>query len=100
MNTKRWRLFLTVLVMLTFMSKALGMASPPPEGMGAARSVDLSGNVFQFAMPEGVSRDMPAAETVERLDISVPSIVSDPANSTLMQRCGDMKDPGFLGNKL
>ena len=100
MNTKRWRLFLTVLVMLTFISKALGMASRPPEGMGATRSVDLSGNVFQFAMPEDFSRDMPADDLVERLDISDPSIFSDPDNSTLIRRWWDIKEPGFFGKKL
>lgn len=100
MNTKRWRLFLTVLVMLTFISKALGMASRPPEGMGATRSVDLSGNVFQFAMPEDFSRDMPADDLVERLDISDPSIFSDPDKGTLIRRWWDIKEPGFFGKKL
>src|SRR5690625_7171162 len=74
MTAKHWRTLLKVLIMLTFISKAFGMSGRPPEGLGATRSVDLSGNVFQFAMPENFSRDMPADDLVERLDISDPDI--------------------------
>ena len=100
MEVQRWRRVLIILFMLTYLSKAFGMASRPPEGMGATRSVDLSGNVFQFAMPEDFSRDMPADDLVERLDISDPSIFSDPDKGTLIRRWWDIKEPGFFGKKL
>ena len=99
MNSRCWRLSLTVLVMLTFISKAFGMARPPQD-LGATRSVDLSGNVFRFSMPEDFSRDMPADDLVERLDISDPSIFVDPDKGTLIRRWWDIKEPGFFGKKL
>lgn len=100
MTTKHWRTLLKVLIMLTFISKAFGMSGRPPEDLGATRSVDLSGNVFQFAMPENFSRDMPADDLVERLDISDPDIFTNPDKSTLIRRWWDIKEPGFFGKQL
>src|SRR5690625_2680719 len=100
MTAKHWRTLLKVLIMLTFISKAFGMSSRPPEVLGATRSVDLSVNVCQFAMLEICSRDMPADDLVERLDISDPDIFTSPADNTKSRRWWDIKEPGFFGKQL
>src|SRR5690625_6872723 len=63
---KKNYLISTGLVMITFISKALGIASRPAVGMGATRRVELRVDVFQFEMPKDFSRDMHADDMVER----------------------------------
>ncbi|MGQ9427677.1 hypothetical protein ACXYTJ_17105 [Gilvimarinus sp. F26214L] len=64
------------------------------------RSIDLSGNIFQFSLPEDFSRDMPAANMVERLDIRDRNNFDVPEYGNLMRRWWDIKEPGWFGKRL
>jgi hypothetical protein len=64
------------------------------------RQVNLSGTVLQFAMPEDFSRDMPADDLVEAVDINDLTQFNDPAYGQLMRRWWDIKAPGLFGKKL
>ncbi len=86
---------LPAILMFSFVAKALGMSSPPEDIMGATRSVDLSGNIFTFAMPENFSKDLPADPLLERVDID-----KGLTNTLLIQRWWDIKKPGFFGSNI
>ncbi len=88
-------LLLPAILMFSFVTKALGMSSPPEDIMGATRSVDLSGNIFTFAMPENFSKDLPADPLLEKVDID-----SGLTNTLLIQRWWDIKKPGFFGSNI
>lgn len=85
-------------IMLSPLLKAFGMSKAPTEvSVGATRHVNISGNVFSFAMPENFSRDMPAEPLVENLDLNL--LTSD-STGLLIQRWWDSKEPGFFGKTL
>lgn len=90
-------LFVVVFIMFTPLLKAFGMASSPKNVMGATRNVNLSGNVFSFAMPESFSNDMPADPLVENVDIENSRNERIPV---LLQRWWDVKESGFFGKDL
>ncbi|HEY8939005.1 MAG TPA: hypothetical protein VIM59_02405 [Cellvibrio sp.] len=64
------------------------------------RQVNLSGNIFHFSMPEDFSKDMPAADMVENLDINDLNKFNDPQYGNLIRRWWDIKEPGWFGKKL
>lgn len=72
------------------------------EGKAAAhpRQVSLSGNIFHFAMPEDFSKDMPAHDMVESLDITDVSNFDNPEYGNLLRRWWDIKETGWFGRPL
>src|SRR5690554_492799 len=64
------------------------------------RQINLSGNVFHFSLPEDFSKDMPAYDMVEALDISDPQKFDDPEYGNLIRRWWDIKEPGWFGKNL
>ena len=62
--------------------------------------INLSGNVFHFTMPEDFSKDMPADDMVETLDISDLSKFDNPEYGNLIRRWWDIKEPGWFGKNL
>jgi hypothetical protein len=86
--------------MLSTISKLFGNNSSSATPVGHTRQVDLSGNIFSFAMPEDFSRDMPADDLVEQLDINDLEKFNDPLYGNLIRRWWDIKDAGFFGKNL
>lgn len=85
-------------IMLSPLLKAFGMSKIPTEvSVGATRHINISDNVFSFAMPENFSRDMPAEPLVENVDLN--SLTKD-STGLLIQRWWDIKEPGFFGKAL
>ncbi|MDF3013993.1 MAG: hypothetical protein K0Q78_2197, partial [Cellvibrio sp.] len=64
------------------------------------RQVDLSDNIFHFSMPENFSKDMPAANMVEKLDIEDLKKFDNPEYGNIIRRWWDIKKPGFFGKEL
>lgn len=62
--------------------------------------INLSGNIFYFSMPENFSRDMPAADIVETLDISDLQKFDNSEYGNLIRRWWDIKEPGWFGKNL
>lgn len=84
--------------MLSAMMQAFGMSRNIIEvPLGAERVIDLSGNIFQFALPENFSRDMPAPDLVEKVDLSQ---ISDDDTGLLLERWWDIKEPKVFGRSL
>lgn len=62
------------------------------------RQMNLSGNIVNFAMPENFSKDMPAEDMIEKLDITNPAAYKD--NSvTLLRRWWDFSEPGWFAKE-
>jgi hypothetical protein len=86
--------------MFSLVSKLFGSGSSIATPVGQTRQVNLSGNIFSFSMPEDFSRDMPAEDLVEQLDINNLALFNNPEYGNLIQRWWDIKHAGFFGKKL
>jgi hypothetical protein len=64
------------------------------------RQVDLSGNILHFSMSENFSKDMPAANMVEKLDIEDLKKFDNPEYGNIIRRWWDIKKPGFFSKEL
>lgn len=85
--------------MMSGLSQLLGLTANAAPTI-YPRQVDLSGNIFHFAMPENFSKDMPAANMVEKLDIEDLEKFDDPEYGNIIRRWWDIKKPGFFGKTL
>jgi len=90
---------LKVIIMLAAITKALGLSSPPEHHPLMPRQINLSGNIIYFSMPENFSRDLPADDMIESVDLSDKSVYQDYQKFTLIRRWWDFKDSGFFGKE-
>lgn len=88
-----------VLIMLSLITQ-LFSGSAQADVKTYPRQINLSGNVFHFSLPEDFSKDMPAYDMVESLDISDPQKFDDPEYGNLIRRWWDIKEPGWFGKNL
>lgn len=81
------------------LSQLLGLTASAAPAIHS-RQVDLSGNIFHFSMPENFSKDMPAENMIEKLDIEDLKKFDDPEYGNIIRRWWDIKKPGFFGKEL
>ena len=86
--------------MSSFLSKFFNRKGSLDTPLGATRKVNLSGNYFSFAMPEDFSKDMPAENLVENLDITDLTKFDSPEYGNLIRRWWDIREPGLFGKNL
>ncbi len=90
---------LLVAIMITGLTQLLGLnANAEPKIY--PRQVNLSGNIFQFSMPENFSKDMPAENMVENLNIEDLQKFENPEYGNIIRRWWDIKKPGLFGKEL
>lgn len=89
-----------VLIMLSILTGIFSGSAQAEKNKLYPRQINLSGDVFHFAMPEDFSKDMPAVDMVEHLDISDLSKFDDPQYGNLIRRWWDIKEPGWFGKSL
>ncbi len=85
--------------MLATITKAFGLSSPPEQYPLQPRQINLSGNIVLFSMPENFSRDMPAEDMKETINLDDQSVYQDHEKFTLIRRWWDFKDKGFFGKE-
>ncbi len=85
--------------MLSVITKVFGLSTTPEHHPLMPREINLSGNIIHFAMPENFSRDMPAEDMIETVNLSDKSIYQDYQKFTLIRRWWDFKDGGFFGKE-
>lgn len=85
--------------MISGLSQLLGLTANAAPAI-YPRQVDLSDNIFHFSMPENFSKDMPAANMVEKLDIADLKKFDNPEYGNIIRRWWDIKKPGFFGKEL
>ena len=85
--------------MLSVITKVFGLSTTPEHHPLMPREINLSGNIIHFAMPENFSRDMPAGDMIESVNLSDKSIYQDYQKFTLIRRWWDFKDGGFFGKE-
>ena len=89
-----------VIIMLTVLTGLFSSSPQAEEKKLRHHQINLSGNIFHFSMPEDFSRDMPAADIVESLDISDITKFDNPEYGNLVRRWWDIKKPGWFGKQL
>lgn len=90
---------LLVIIMITGLTQFLGL-TVNAEPKTYPRQVNLSGNIFHFSMPENFSKDMPAENMVETLNIEDLQKFENPGYGNIIRRWWDIKKPGFFGREL
>ena len=85
--------------MFSIITKALGMARPAEDSPLMPRQIDLSGNTVHFSMPENFSRDMPAEDMIESVNLSDDEVYKDYTQFTLIRRWWDFRESGFFGKE-
>lgn len=95
-KTQRTLVFLMLTTLLQFIP---GLASAKQAAV-YPRQISLSGNIFHFSMPEDFSKDMPAADMVEQLDINDSKKFDNPEYGNLIRRWWDIKSPGWFGKEM
>ncbi len=90
--------FVLGIVMLKSLLNAFGMGKEHVPTM-YPRKINLSGNIFGFKMPENFSRDMPAEDMVERLDMEKSEALRKDGYVTLLRRWWDLREPGWFGKE-
>jgi hypothetical protein len=88
-----------VLIMLSLITQ-LFSGSAQADVKAYPRQINLSGNVFHFSLPEDFSKDMPAYDMVESLDITDLKKFDDPEYGNLIRRWWDIKELGWFGKNL
>ena len=89
-----------VLIMLSILTGMFSGFAQAEKNKLYLRQINLSGNIFHFAMPEDFSKDMPAGDMVDVLDISDLSRFDNPQYGNLIRRWWDIKEPGWFGKAL
>ena len=90
-----------VIIMLSMITQLFGNSAQSAAPLKTfPRQVNLSGNIFHFSMPENFSKDMPAADMVETLDINDLTKFDNPEYGNIIRRWWDIKKPGFFGKQL
>ena len=70
----------------------VAQAEPVPM---APRQIEFSGNIVQFTIPESFSKDMPADDMIERVDLADEAVFADPKQFTLLRRWWDYRSGGL-----
>lgn len=90
---------LWMVIMFSGLAQLFGLGATASDKV-FTRAVDLSGNTFSFSLPENFSKDMPAADMVERLDVSDLKKFDNPEYGNIIRRWWDFKRSGFFGKAL
>lgn len=96
------RLVPGIFFMLTILSSLLpfSASAKEPHPVLSQRQVDIGGNLFSFDLPENFSKDLPADDMVEQLDISSVDRFDDLTVGHILRRWWDIKEPGWFGSEL
>lgn len=96
------RLVPGIVFMLTILSSLLpfSASAKEPHPVLSQRQVDIDGNLFSFDLPENFSKDLPADDMVEQLDISSVDHFDDLTVGHILRRWWDIKEPGWFGSEL
>lgn len=91
-------IYMRILIMLSVLSSLFNsnaQAAPTFQ-----RQANLSGNILQFSMPEDFSKDMPAQDMTEKLDITDLKNFDKGEYGNIIRRWWDIKNTGWFGKKL
>ena len=88
-----------IIIMLSIIYKVLGVTKPLETAPLMPRQINLTGNIVHFAMPENFSRDMPAADMIETVNLADKAVYQDAAKFTLIRRWWDFKEGGWFGKE-
>lgn len=96
------RLVSGIVFMLSIFSSLLSFSTSAKEAhpVISQRQVNIGGHVFSFELPEGFSKDLPADNMVEQLDISSVDQFNELTAGHILRRWWDIKEPGWFGSKL
>jgi hypothetical protein len=92
------KILFTGIIMLFSIGKAA--SALPDESPFHQRSINVSGNIITFSMPENFSKDMPADDLITSFDIHMQTHFSDTHTATLMRRWWDYSEGRFFKKDL
>jgi hypothetical protein len=87
-----------IVIMLSILSSLF--TSNSQAGPIFPRQANLSGNILQFSMQEDFSKNMPAPDMIEKLDITDLKKFDKGDYGNIIRRWWDIKNSGWFGKKL
>ena len=98
MLNKQKTLFSLLMVAIAMLSitQLFGSSKDNNEFPYMPRQINLSGNIIKFSIPENFSKDMPADDLVEILNINDLNIFEKNNSIMLLRRWWDFKDDSFF----
>ena len=88
-------LLLVIITMLSI-SQLFGVTKENKEPPYMPRQINLSGNFVNFSMPENFSKDFPARDLIESVNLENNSILKEGKPLELLRRWWDFKDNSFI----
>ena len=95
-NLKIHLLLITVVLTMLSITQLFASSKDVNESQYMPRHVNLSGNIVNFSMPENFSKDMPADDMVEVVNIDDKNLFEKNNSITLLRRWWDFKDDSFF----
>ena len=92
-------LFLVIITMLSI-SQLFGSTKENTEYPYMSRQINLSGNIIDFSMPENFSKDMPADDLIEVLNLTGEMLFKNNNSFTLLRRWWDFKDDALFSKNV
>lgn len=102
MLNKQKTLFLFLMVTITMLSitQLFGSSKENNDFPYMPRQINLSGNIVNFSMPENFSKDFPADDLIESLNLGDAKLFEKNNSLTLLRRWWDFKDDSFFSKNI
>lgn len=94
------KLLLSIGIYMLSISQMFGMTTTKEETSYQARQANLSGNYVSFSMPENFSKDFPAEDMIERLNLNDGSFFENNKPVTIIRRWWDFEDSGLFSRSV
>jgi len=98
MLNKKYTFILLIVVIIPMLSipKIFGLSKENKDYPYMPRQINLSGNIVNFSMPENFSKDFPADDLIEVLNINDTKTFEKNNSISLLRRWWDLKDDSFF----
>lgn len=99
-NIKIQLLLITVVITMLSITQLFASSKDDNEFKYMPRQINLSGNIVNFSIPENFSKDMPADDLVENLNLNDNSLYDKTNSVALLRRWWDFKDDSFFSKNV
>lgn len=99
-NIKIQLLSITVVITMLSITQLFASSKDNNESTYMPRQINLSGNIINFSIPENFSKDMPADDLVEKLDLNDKNLFNKTNSVALLRRWWDFKDDSFFSKNV
>ena len=93
-------ILIVVTTIMLSISQMFGLAKANEQIPYMPRQINLSGNIVHFSMPENFSKDFPADDLVDNVNLADPGLFKDSKPVELLRRWWNYKDDSFFAKDM